>query len=289
MALLAALAAVAASHRSVVVAAHVDHGWRGDRSRRDAEFVARWCARREIPFLSERLPAAPRGRSREDAARELRYRALAAMRERAGASVVATGHTRDDAAETVLLALLRGRPLSGIAGIRKRREDGVVRPLLEVSRASILAYLRDRRIPYRQDASNADPAFDRNWVRRKVVPLLERRFGNAVTGNLAASAEALSRDREWMDDLFAREILPRLAAEPEGVRAEAAHLAELPSGALRRALLSMAERAADRTLSRSELLALEKLARSGSPFRFQAGRCVDFRSRRGVVTARRTL
>jgi tRNA(Ile)-lysidine synthase len=289
MALLAALAAVAASHRSVVVAAHVDHGWRGDRSRRDAEFVARWCARREIPFLSERLPAAPRGRSREDAARELRYRALAAMRERAGASVVATGHTRDDAAETVLLALLRGRPLSGIAGIRKRREDGVVRPLLEVSRASILAYLRERRIPYRQDASNADPAFDRNWVRRRVVPLLERRFGNGVTGNLAASAEALSRDREWIDDLFAREVLPRLPAEQEGVRADAAHLAGLPTGALRRALLSMAERAANRTLTRPELLALEKLTRSGSPFRFQAGRRVDFRSRAGVVTARRTL
>jgi tRNA(Ile)-lysidine synthase len=289
MALLAALAAVAPGHGSVVVAAHVDHGWRGERSRRDAEFVERWCARRRVGHLLERLPPPPRGRSREDAARELRYRALAAMRDRAGASVVATGHTRDDAAETVLLALLRGRPLAGLAGIRSVREDGVVRPLLDVSRASIVAYLRERRIPYRRDATNDDPAFDRNWLRRRVVPLLERRFGGAVTANLAASAEALSRDREWMDDLFARDVLPGLSAGDGTVSADAALLASLPAGALRRALLAMAHRAAGRTLSRSELLSLEKLARSGSPFRFQAGRLVDFRSRAGTVTARRAL
>ncbi|HET9793213.1 MAG TPA: tRNA lysidine(34) synthetase TilS [Thermoanaerobaculia bacterium] len=288
MALLAALAAVAPAHTTVVVAAHVDHGWRGERSRRDAEFVARWCARQHLEFLSERLPSPPRGRSREEAARDLRYRALAAMRERVGASVVATGHTRDDAAETVLLALLRGRPLAGIAGIRRRREDGVVRPLLDVSRPSIMRYLRDRRIPYRRDATNDDPSFDRNWVRRRVVPLLERRFGDAVTANLAASAEALSRDREWMEELFARDVLPKLG-DDDSVRAEAALLAALPAAALRRALLAMAHRAAARPLSRAELLALEKLARSGAPFRFQAGRCVDFRSRGGVVTARRTM
>ena len=289
MALLASLAAVAPRFGTAVAAGHVDHGWRGERSRRDAAFVEAWCARRRIAYFEERLSAAPGGRSREDAARELRYRALAAMRERAGASAIATGHTRDDAAETVLLALLRGRPLSGVSGIRRRREDGVVRPLLDVSRASVLAYLRERRIPYRRDATNDDPAFDRNWLRRRVVPLLERRFGSAVTANLAASAEALSRDREWIDALFARDVLPRLDAGNGGVAADAALLAALPSAALRRALLAMADRAGGRALSRAELLALEGLARSGAPFRFQAGRCVDFRSRRGVLTVRKSL
>jgi len=289
MALLAALAAVAPRFGASVAAGHVDHGWRAERSRRDAAFVEAWCRRRSVPFFQERLPVPPRGRSREDAARELRYRALAAMRERAGASAVVTGHTRDDAAETVLLALLRGRPLSGIAGIRRRREDGVVRPLLEVSRGAILAYLRERRIPYRRDATNDDPAFDRNWVRRRVVPLLERRFGSAVTANLAASAEALSRDREWIDDLFARDVLPRLAGGGGEISVDSALLSALPSAALRRALLAMAERAGGRPLSRPELLALEKLARAGEPFRFQAGRRVDFRNRRGIVSARRTL
>ncbi len=285
MALLAALAAIAPVHRSVVVAAHVDHGWRPG-SDRDAAFVERWCARRHVPFLLERLPPPPRGRSREDAARELRYRALAAMRERAGAAAVATGHTRDDAAETVLLALLRGRPLSGIAGIRRTREDGVVRPLLDVSRAAIRTYLRERRIPYRRDATNDDTAFERNWVRRRVMPLLERRFGGAAASNLAASAEALSRDREWIDDIFARDVLPLLEVGENAVSADAALLAVLPAAALRRALLAMAERAGGRPLSRAELLTLESRVRAGKPFRFQAGRRVDFRASRGRLSAR---
>ena len=286
MALLSALAAVAPSAGAAVVAGHVDHGWRGERSRRDAEFVEAWCRRRAIPFLLERLAPVPRGRSREDAARELRYRALAGMRERSGAAAVATAHTRDDAAETVILALLRGRPLSGIAGIRRRRGDGVVRPLLDVSRESVIAYLRERRIAYRRDATNDDPAYDRNWVRRRVLPLLERRFGPAVTANLAASAEALSRDREWIDDLFAREVLPRLDSGAGGVSADAAALAGLPAAALRRALLAMADGAGGRTLSRAELLALESRVRAGRPFRFQAGRRVDFRGARGRLSAR---
>src|SRR5512146_2698909 len=94
MALLASLAAVAPRFGTAVAAGHVDHGWRGERSRRDAAFVEAWCARRRIAYFQERLPAAPGGRSREDAAREMRYRALAAMRERAGATAIATGHTR---------------------------------------------------------------------------------------------------------------------------------------------------------------------------------------------------
>ena len=285
MALVAALAAVAPRFGGSVVAGHVDHGWRAE-STRDAEFVASWCRRRKLVCFRERLGAAPRGRSKEDAARELRYLALARMRESAGARAVVTAHTRDDAAETVLLALLRGRPLSGISGIRRRREDGVVRPLLDVSRAEILAYLRERRIAYRHDATNDDPAFDRNWVRRRVVPLLERRFGPAVTANLAASAEALSRDREWIDDLFSREVLPRLDTGAGEASVDAALLAALPAAALRRALLLMADRAGGRALSRAELLALEGLARAGRPFRFQAGRKVDFRVSRGRLRAR---
>ncbi|HWC66179.1 MAG TPA: hypothetical protein VG777_08850, partial [Thermoanaerobaculia bacterium] len=142
------------------------------------------------------------------------------------------------------------------------------------------------RIAYRHDATNDDPAFDRNWVRRRVVPLLERRFGPAVTANLAASAEALSRDREWIDDLFSREVLPRLDTDAGEASVDAALLAALPAAALRRALLLMADRAGGRTLSRAELLALEGLARAGRPFRFQAGRKVDFRVSRGRLRAR---
>jgi len=286
MALAGALAAVAPRWRIPFAVGHVDHGWRGERSAADARFVEAFCRRRGIEFRLARVDASARGRSREDAAREARYRALSLMRDELGASAIVTAHTRDDAAETILLAMLRGRPLSGLSGIRRRREDGVHRPFLEVSRPAILAYLRAHRIAYRRDSTNDDPTFDRNWLRRRVVPLLRRRFGDSVTANLAASAEALSRDREWIESFMAREILPTLAVEERSTSGEAALLAAMPPAALRRVLLAMAERAGGRPISRRELLAVEALVRKGGPFFFQAGRRVDFQSRRGWVSAR---
>jgi tRNA(Ile)-lysidine synthase len=286
MALLAALAEAAPRFSTSFAVGHVDHGWRGERSAADARFVESFCRRRGIEFRLARVEPPARGRSREDAAREARYRELSAMRDALGAAGIVTAHTRDDAAETTLLAVLRGRPLAGVSGIRRSRADGVYRPFLDVSRQEILAYLRQNRIPYRRDASNDDPAFDRNWIRRRVIPLLRRRFGDSVTANLAASAEALSRDREWIESFMAREVIPSLVVDGRSISGEAAALAALPPAALRRALLAMAERAGGRSLSRTELFAIEALVRRGTPFFFQAGRRVDFQSRRGRISAR---
>ena len=286
MALLVALAEVAPRFSVPFAVGHVDHGWRGARSASDARFVQAFCRKRGIECRGARVEVPAKGRSREEAAREARYAALTAMRDALGATAIVTAHTRDDSAETILLAVARGRPLGGVSGIRRRRSDGVYRPFLDVSRVAVLAYLRRKRVPYRRDATNADPAYDRNWIRRRVIPLLRRRFGDAVTANLAASAEALSRDREWIETFFAQEVLPRLDVDGRSTSGEASALAAMPPAALRRALLAMAERAGGRAISRAELLAVEELVRRGEPFRFQAGRRVDFRSRRGRISAR---
>jgi len=119
-----------------------------------------------------------------------------------------------------------------------------------------------------------------------VVPILLRRYGDAALANLAVSAEARSRDREWIEAIFAREVLPRIAGGPGEASADGAALSALPPAALRRALGVMAERAGRGSLTRRELFALEALVRGGAPFRFQAGRRVDFRGRRGVISAR---
>jgi tRNA(Ile)-lysidine synthase len=286
MALLAALAEAAPRFSTPFSVGHVDHGWRGERSAADARFVEAFCRKRGIVFRLARVEPPARGRSREEAAREARYRALSAMRDAVGAAGILTAHTRDDAAETTLLAVLRGRPLAGVSGIRRSRADGVYRPFLDVSRQAILAYLREKRISYRRDATNDDPAYDRNWIRRRVIPLLRRRFGDSVTANLAASAEALSKDREWIESFMAREVLPSLSVDGRSISGVAAELAAMPSAALRRALLAMAERAGGRSLSRPELFAIEALVRRGTPFFFQAGRRVDVQSRRGRISAR---
>src|SRR5262249_25938397 len=147
-------------------------------------------------------------------AREFRYGRLGELAQKIGAAGVVTAHTQDDSAETLLLALLRGRPLSGLSGIRARRPDGVFRPFLGVSRRSILRYLRSSRVPYRAASSTADLSLDRNWIRRKFLPALSRRFGPSVAANLAASSEALSRDFEWIEQVFRREANPAIDMRP---------------------------------------------------------------------------
>ena len=266
---------------------HVDHGWRGAASRRDAEFVRRRCADQGVPFFLRVAPAVGVGRSREAAARELRYGALSEMASAFGARAVVTAHTRDDAAETLLLALMRGRPLTGLSGIRRSREDGVLRPMLTVSRAAVLAYLRSRRLTFRRDASNADEAFDRNWVRRRILPLLDRRLGGEAAANLAASAEALSRDREWLDEVYRRDVHPALLLGASGAEARLADLSGLPPAALRRAILGLAVAAGggDHAPTRRELLEIERRIAAGAPFRFQIGRRIDIVCRRGIVRA----
>jgi tRNA(Ile)-lysidine synthase len=287
MALLQAFHEAAPRFNTHFAAGHVDHGWRGPASARDAQFVQRICVRLGVPFLLRAPHIERRGRSREAAARQARYDALSDMAAEFGASGVVTAHTRDDAAETILLALLRGRPLAGLAGVRPRREDGILRPLLTVPRSAVLSYLARRKIPFRRDPSNRDESLDRNWVRRRLMPVLEGRLRGAAAQNLAASAEALERDREWLDEVFRREVLSRFTVVEGGASAPVTFLAALPAGARRRALLVMAAAAGTQQFSptRRELLELEHKILSGKPFRLQAGRQVDFRVRRGVLVA----
>jgi tRNA(Ile)-lysidine synthase len=292
MALLTAFREVAPEFGADFAVGHIDHGWRGEESRKHAEFVARSCEKRGIPFHLAAGAPDSRGRSREEAAREFRYERLRVIAAGINACGVVTAHTQDDSAETLLLALLRGRPLAGLAGIRERRGDAVLRPFLSVSRRSVLAYLKSRRVPYRVDSSNEDVSLDRNWVRRKVLPPLARRFGGSVWANLAASAEALSRDREWLEAIFQRDAEAAIKSSPGAAVLSRSVLDELPSAAIRRALLVMARAAGGERFAptRRELLALERLVANGSDFRFQAGRRVAFVASRGplrTIRARR--
>ena len=287
MALAAAFREVGPEFGADFVVGHVDHGWRGAESKAHAAFVRRFCEKRGIAFRLAEGTIESKGRSREDAARDFRYRRLLDLAREAGAAGVVTAHTRDDSAETLLLALLRGRPLSGLSGIRERRGDSVFRPFLGVSRRGILLYLRSRRVPYRADSSNEDLSLDRNWIRRRALPMLARRFGPSVAANLAASAEALSRDFEWIEQIFRRDAEPAIEISPESASARLSDFAGLPSAAVRRALLRMAREAGGDGYAptRRELLSLEGLAAAGREFRFQSGRRVDFVAKRGRLRA----
>lgn len=161
---------------------HVNHNLRGKTSQKDLEFVERWAQTLNLLFFSESVDVRGYAKRKhlgvEEAARELRYKALDKMARRAGCKKIATAHTLEDQAETVLMRILRGTGLIGLAGIPSQRvlSSGVlvVRPLLTISREDLRATLRRERISFREDASNKSPRYLRNVIRRKTIPLLEK-------------------------------------------------------------------------------------------------------------------
>jgi tRNA(Ile)-lysidine synthase len=200
-----------------VVAAHVAHGLRGAAGERDASFVAALTASLGVPFALRPVEVSRlrrKGESLEAAARRLRYEALLALARALGpGTLVATGHTRDDQAETVILNLERrlGR-LRG--GIRARRADGVVRPLLPFGREELRAFLLERGVAWREDETNADESFARNRVRRTILPALEA-AAPGTAARLARAGEAWSRRLDALDQRIDA-ALAALAAPPEG-------------------------------------------------------------------------
>ena len=180
-----------------VAAAHVHHHLRGAEADADVRHCEALCGRLGMRLAVEHLdPGVPTGVSREAWWRRERYRALEAVRERFSCAAVATAHTLDDQAETVLMKLLRGSGPRGVAGVR-RRSGTVIRPLLDVPRAALRGYLSVRTIAWREDASNADLAFPRARVRHELLPALAAAFPGAAT-HLAAFAAALAEDEAYL-------------------------------------------------------------------------------------------
>ena len=209
-----------------LIAAHVNHHLRGDDSNVDEEFVRQLCARYGIALHiagGTLDPAAIRNRGIEAAAREVRH---ARLKEIAGSALIATAHQKNDQAETVLMRLMTGGGIAALRGIHPVRDDGVIRPLLEVTRAEIGRFLAARNITPRFDRSNADPRFLRNRLR-----MLLGNFDDSVIDNLAAIADQARQ--QWP-------ILQRAidAAEDVSVSDDETRFLALPENAwLRQALL----------------------------------------------------
>ena len=205
-----------------LVLGHVNHGLRGAESDADQAFVEALGAKLGVPVLCRRVaPQALRAgrpsRARptlQEAARRVRYAALDEMAGAAGAERIATAHTLDDQAETVLLRLLRGTGPSGLGGIPERSPDGcIVRPLLGVSRREIERFAAGRGLCWREDASNRDPAYARARLRRDWLRGLGEAFNPRWLRAVADLAEAQRRESEWIEAAVAQEARLRLARE----------------------------------------------------------------------------
>jgi tRNA(Ile)-lysidine synthase len=190
-ALLYALAAAAPAEGWTLAVGHLDHALRPG-SAADAAFTAELAGAAALPFYSARvdvaaLPASV-GRSPEAAARGARRSYLARVAAAWRADAVALGHTADDQAETVLLNLVRGAGPAGLSGMAPAA-GLFVRPLLGLSRGDVLGYLRRRRLSWREDPTNRDLAYRRNWLRRELLPAADA-VVPGVRGKLAATAAA---------------------------------------------------------------------------------------------------
>jgi len=192
-ALLLILAELAEELGLVLHVAHFDHRTRPKQSAEDADFVAKLANRVGAPI---RVGRADKPTRTEDAARIARYEFLRRAASEIGASAIATGHTRDDQAETVLLHLTRGSGLAGLAGMRPLR-DGIARPLLAIGRTDTVAVCRAARIRPRIDPTNRSLRFARNRVRLEVLPKLAKinpRAAEAIARFAEAAAELQTDD-----------------------------------------------------------------------------------------------
>ena len=217
----------------VLSVAHVNHKLRGPESDVDEGFTAGVAARLGLEFEIEIAPIGSAGAdghlgakpNLEAAARDLRYSFFRRLIERGRASKIATAHTLDDQAETVLLRMFRGTGIRGLAGILPRLPvDGgmgalaragkdpsaeIVRPLLTFRRAELRDYLRTRGESWREDSSNGDPSFARNRLRQHLLPVIAEEFGDAAIARIANLAEIARAEEEYWtgaEELAARDF-----------------------------------------------------------------------------------
>jgi tRNA(Ile)-lysidine synthase len=216
-----------------LVAFHFDHRLRPD-SAEDAEYVRRQAERLGVPAVVREAADRPaRGQSVEAWARLARYGALTQAAADEGAHVAALGHTADDQAETVLLALVRGGGLEALAGMPAVGSVPplglpAVRPLLETAREEVEAFCRALRLRPREDPMNRDPRFLRARIRHEVLPLLEERLDRGVRGALARTADLVRADAQHLEALADAAARGAVTVGESEIRLHVGALAALP-------------------------------------------------------------
>jgi tRNA(Ile)-lysidine synthase len=198
--------------------AHINHQLRGAEADSDEDFVAEQAAGLNLPITTRRVDvcayAAENKLSIETAARQLRIQSLLEIVRANDCNVIATGHHKNDNAETILQRLTRGTGFRGLGGIRPSRifSDGLkfVRPLLCVTRDDIVRYLKSRKVQWREDHTNADCTYRRNFIRHRLLPALQQNCRGSIVDQLSQLAESASTFHRLIASR-ARQAWPELA------------------------------------------------------------------------------
>jgi len=226
MALLHLLKAISIREQFAVAAAHLDHRFRGEESAAEARLVRETAELWGIPcdIGAVDLPhyIEETGMNPQAASREKRYAFLREAASRRGARAIMTAHHGDDQAETVLMRIIRGTGVGGLAGIPERRTEGeveLIRPLLRITKRELLEYCERNGVPYAFDSSNAKRHYFRNAVRIDLMPVLEQ-YNPQVRSSLARLAELASAEHDYMEREARRALGEAAVREGSGWRLE---------------------------------------------------------------------
>ncbi len=248
-----------------LAAAHLNHRIRAVEADRDEAFVRELCERLEVALIVERAEGLDIGSANlEERARDARHAFLECAADECGANFIGLAHHADDQAETVLMRMLRGAGVTGLAAMQERGPGRIIRPMLAIPREGILDYVRERRLEFVEDSSNAWRSILRNRIRHELMPMLDREYAPGVARRLAE----LGGEMRALDDLVATLAERELDALMLGPGAlDAARLAQVPEALVNPVLRGFIARTAGslRRIERSHIDALRRRALEGGP------------------------
>lgn len=195
-----------------VAAVHLNHMIRGAEADGDEAYAAELCTKLQIPFYAKRTDvpkiAKELGISEELAGREARYEFFEDLTQKYNFTKIATAHNKNDKAETVLMRIMRGTGIDGLCGIKYKR-DNIIRPVLDITRDEIEAYLEENQIEYKNDSTNKSAEYTRNRVRNELIPLIREKFNPSIVDSLCALADNTREDSEFIN-AYAKRLYQRI-------------------------------------------------------------------------------
>lgn len=186
-----------------IYAVHLNHQIRGLDAHLDALYVHKFCENLEIPSFIKSIDVPKYCEENklglEEGARKLRYEIFSEVGASVGAKKIAVGHNKNDQAETILMRIMRGTGLKGLQGIRYKRADGVIRPILDIERKDIEAYCESRGLRPRIDSTNLEDFYSRNKIRLRILPYMKSEFNENIIEAITRMGKSLSIDSRFID------------------------------------------------------------------------------------------
>lgn len=191
-----------------IVVAHINHMIRTD-AIDDEKYVEEYCKNKNIPFYVKRIEVAKIAKIQkigtEEAGRNLRYAFFNEILEKTNSNKIATAHTKNDNAETVLMNIIRGTGTSGLKGIEPIREEKYIRPLIETSRVQIEEYCKKNNLQPRIDSTNMENIYTRNKVRNLLIPYIQKEFNPNIIESINRLSNTIALENSYIEEIVKKQ------------------------------------------------------------------------------------